>query len=82
MLICNSLSYPSETKCRVFIILSTDTHTRVRRRGHLVDFALFDDVIRVAARESGTLQQIHHVRFRHHLLVQEILILLGPDDTA
>ena len=55
---------------------------RVRRRGHLVDLALLHDVVRVGPREAGRLQQVHDLGPRHHLLVEEVVVLLGADDPA
>ena len=52
---------------------------RVRRRRHLVDLALLDDVVGVGARKPGRLQQVHHLGPRDHLLVEKVIVFLRTD---
>lgn len=43
---------------------------------------LFDDVVRIRARETSWLQEVHDIKLRDSLPVKEVLILLCPDDTT
>lgn len=44
--------------------------------------SLLHNVVGVGVRESSTLQQVEDLRARHHLLVEEELVLLGADDAT
>lgn len=43
---------------------------------------LFDDVVGIGARETRGLQEVHDVELCDSLPVEEVLILLRPDDTT
>ena len=55
---------------------------RVGSGGHLVDLALLDNVVGVGAGEPGRLEEVHDLGPWHHPFVQEVVVLLGADDSA
>lgn len=43
---------------------------------------LFDNVVRIWARETSWLQEVHDIKLRDSLPIKEVLILLSPNDTT